>query len=510
MNRNKNIRLLEEQEKWDLVVIGGGATGLGAALDAVTRGMKVLLIEKHDFSKGTSSKSTKLIHGGVRYLKNLEFRLVKKALKERYILKKNAPHLVRSINFIIPVYSWFHFLIYGIGLKFYDLISGKWSFGGTRLLGREKTIAHLKTLKNTGLKGGVQYKDGQFDDARFAISLAHTIDKEGGTLLNHFEFLSLKKTNKKTTHITGFDRIKEEEHLVISRYLINATGVFSNNFMISISDQFKIRASRGTHIVLDRSFLKSESAIMIPKTNDGRVLFVIPWHQQTLIGTTDEESVNLNIDQIVPQEDLNFILNNVKNYLTKQPQKADIKSMFTGLRPLVSKNKTSSTSQLSRDHTLHRSQDGVLHVLGGKWTTYRLMGQEAMNYLLKDEKTNFRSSKTETLKLFGFKEHADFNDPLHVYGSEREKLRNFGSLESFSEKFFICEALIVYAINIEMAMTLEDILARRTRCLFIDATETLKIAPEVAQIMATVLKMDDKWTANQLDLFIPLASKYII
>ena len=510
MNRDKNILLLSEVSVWDLIVIGGGATGLGAALDAASRGMKVLLIEKYDFSKGTSSKSTKLIHGGVRYLKNAEFKLVRKALQERYILKKNAPHLVQNKDFIIPIYNWVHFIFYGIGLKLYDAISGKWSFGGTKFLNKKATIEHLNSINTKGLKGGVKYKDGQFDDARFAISLAHTIEIEGGTVLNYMEYLSPRIGKNSITGIIAYDKIDQKEFHLSSKYIINATGVFSNKLMMSIASKFKIKASRGTHIVVDRSFLDSQNAIMIPKTIDGRVLFVIPWNDKTLIGTTDEESNEIDIDLITPLKDIDFILENVKHYLFKYPQKKDIKSVFTGLRPLVSNNDNSSTKELSRAHIIHESDEGIIHVLGGKWTTYRLMGSEAIDYLLRDKIPQFGKSTTSSLPLFGFKDVVDFQDPLHVYGSELNRLKTFGSMVSLSNHIFISEAMISHAIQEEMAINLEDVLARRTRCLFIDANETIKIAPKVARIMAKVLKKDGAWTAKQLDLFLPLASKYIV
>lgn len=510
MNRDKNIKLLSKVPVWDLIVIGGGASGLGAALDAASRGMKVLLIEKYDFSKGTSSKSTKLIHGGVRYLKNAEFKLVRKALHERYILKKNAPHLVQNKDFIIPIYNWINFFFYGIGLRLYDAISGKWSFGSTKFLNKKTTIEHLNSINTKSLKGGIKYKDGQFDDARFAISLAHTIENVGGTVLNYMEYLSPRIENNSINGIIANDKIDQKEFHLSSKYIINATGVFSNKLMMSITSQFKIKASRGTHVVVDRSFLNSQHAIMIPKTIDGRVLFVIPWNNKTLIGTTDEETNEIDIDLKTPLTDIGFILENVKNYLSSPPKKKDIKSVFTGLRPLVSNKDNSSTKELSRAHIIHESDDGIIHMLGGKWTTYRLMGLEAIDCLLKDKTLQFSNSNTSSLRLFGFKDVVDFQDPLHVYGTELKRLKTYGAMVSISNLIFISEAMIAYAIHEEMAINLEDILARRTRCLFIDAKETIKIAPKVAKIMASVLKMDDTWTTKQLDLFLPLASKYII
>ena len=509
MNRNKNLNILNNTKLWDLLVIGGGATGLGAALDATSRGMKVLLIEKHDFSKGTSSKSTKLVHGGVRYLRNGEIGLVRKALKERDILQRNAPHLVQNMTFIIPIYHWIHFLFYGIGLILYDLIAGKKSFGKTSFLGKKRTLDSLNGLNEQSLKGGIRYKDGQFDDSRFAISLAQTIEGEGSTVINYLEFISCSKKDGKRYEILLQDKLKDTEFKIQASHIINATGVFGSSISKPLEHNIKIRASRGTHIVIDSSFLPSSNALMVPKTADGRVLFMIPWKKSVIVGTTDVETSERHIEPKIIEDDIIFILNNVEKYLSKKPQKKDIKSVFCGLRPLISlSNEQTKTKELSREHIIYETRDGVLHVLGGKWTTYRLMGEEVIDMLIKSGAKNFIPSKTRQLKIKGYASYIDFEDPLHVYGSQVENLKKTGAITSFSDKFYISEAIIRYSVKYEMAMTLEDVLARRTRALFLNSEESVRLAPKVAKIMAEELNKDKAWVTEQCNLFINLSSNY--
>ena len=508
MDRNSNLKNVEATELWDLLVIGGGATGLGAALDAASRGMKVLLIEKFDFAKGTSSRSTKLIHGGVRYLRNGDITLVKKALKERFTLQKNAPHLVKNLDFIIPIYSWLDFLFYGSGLLFYDLIAGKWSFGRTKILNKTRTRKLLQGISANKLKGGIQYQDGQFDDARYAITVAQSIHESGSICVNYMEYLSLQVTNSTSYEVLIRDQIHAVNYQIKTKYIVNATGVFGSEVFNSSGQSHTIRASRGSHIVLDRSFLPSNSALMVPKTSDGRVLFAIPWNNYTLVGTTDHETKNLSIETKVPKEDIDFILANIQHYLTKQPEYKDIKSVFSGLRPLVSISNSKSTKTLSRDHVLHQSTDGVLHILGGKWTTYRLMGEEAIDKLLKNDPNKFSKSKTTDLKLHGYEKTTNFQDQMHVYGSHKKTVEKCGKTDSLSDQFLITEAMVIYAIQNEMAQTVEDVLARRIRGLFLNAKETMRLAPMIAKIMANYLNKDSYWEKKQSDLFILLASNY--
>ncbi|MEJ6589510.1 MAG: glycerol-3-phosphate dehydrogenase/oxidase [Crocinitomicaceae bacterium] len=509
MNRDKNLIKLCKTDVWDLLVIGGGATGLGAALEGASRGMKVLLIDKFDFAKGTSSRSTKLVHGGVRYLRNGDFKLVRKALKERHTLKKIAPHIVRNRDFIIPIYSWLDFFIYGIGLKLYDLIAGKWSFGPTLFLNQKKTSLALPGIIQKGLKGGIQYQDGQFDDARFAISLAKTIEEQGGVCINYMEFLSLLGGANKAEGIIAKDTLNDQSFSIRSTHIINATGVFGNPILEEVKSHIKIRTSRGTHIVLDRAFLPSNTALMVPKTTDGRVLFVIPWRNHVIIGTTDIETENISFEPGKSQSDIDFLLANARDYLTKQPTLKDIKSIFSGLRPLVSTS-NKNTKHLSRDHILLQSENGLLHILGGKWTTYRLMGEEAIDKILAHKPHDFSKSKTRQLRLNGYHESPNVDDPLHMYGNQNKIIESLGTNISLSQDIFLSEGMIIYAIQYEMALTLEDILARRSRVLFLNAKEAVRLAPIVVEIMGKHLQKDKKWEKEQRDFFILLASNYYL
>ena len=509
MNRDENLVKLSETEVWDLIVIGGGATGLGAALEGATRGMKVLLIDKFDFAKGTSSRSTKLIHGGVRYLRNGDFKLVRKALKERHTLKKIAPHIVNNRDFIIPIYNWLDFFVYGIGLKIYDLIAGKYSFGPTLFIGRKKTSEALPGIIQKGLKGGIQYQDGQFDDARFAISLAKTIEEQGGVCINYLGFESFIEQDKKAQGILAKDTLSKQSYRIRSKHIINATGVFSNTILEAVKSDIKIRTSRGTHLVLDRSFLPSDTALMVPKTSDGRVLFIIPWRQHVLIGTTDIETEDIAFEPKKSQNDIAFLLSNAGNYMKKQPQLEDVKSVYSGLRPLVSAAKK-NTKHLSRDHFLLQSQNDVLHILGGKWTTYRLMGEEAIEKLLAHKTHQYSQSKTQQLHLIGYQAHPNFEDPLHMYGDKKKIIESLGATTSLSQTIFLSEGMIIYAMKHEMACTLEDILSRRTRILFLNAREAIRLAPIVVEIMGRFLQKDKKWEKEQRDFFIHLASNYHI
>ena len=509
MNRQKNLTKLAETKSWDVLVIGGGATGLGTALDAVSRGLSVLLIEKFDFGKGTSSRSTKLVHGGVRYLKNGDISLVTEALRERGLMLRNAPHLVRNMRFIIPTYDWWSNPFYGVGLKIYDLMAGKLGLGPSQMLNKEETIAQIPNVNQTELNGGVIYHDGQFDDARMAISLAHTIDAEGGCVLNYMDFTKFIKKNNQIVGIEAIDSLSNSSHTIFAKVVINATGVFAEKVMKLDNENalLKIRPSQGVHLVLDKSFLKSENAIMVPNTSDGRVLFAVPWNDHVVVGTTDTEVATVTYEPKSTAEEIDFILANAEIYMTRKPTRADVKSVFVGLRPLISATGKSSKA-LSRKHIVERTESGLINVLGGKWTTYRKMGEDAIDLALKHQVLTTNKSATETLKIFGYSENSSWENPLHVYGNQMDKLASFGSLHSLSNKLMICEAQIRYAVKEEMAFTLEDILARRTRCLFLDAAETIAIAPEVIRILADELNQSGEWQTQQLTEFINLASNY--
>jgi len=509
MNRDININKIATEKEWDLIVIGGGASGLGVAIDACSRNLKVLLIEEFDFGKGTSSRSTKLVHGGVRYLKNGELSLVIEALKERGIMLNNAPHLVRNMSFIIPTYDWWDTPFYGIGLKVYDLMAGKLGLGPSQFLSKKETIEKIPNVNQDELNGGIIYHDGQFDDARMGISLAHTVEEHGGAVVNYLKWDSFIYENGQVSGIKVTDQITQSSYALKAKVVVNATGVFAEKIMRADEPkaELKIKPSQGVHLVLDKSFLKSENAIMVPNTSDGRVLFAVPWHDVVVVGTTDTEVNNISIEPKASDQEIDFILSNAEKYMTRKPKRSDVKSVFAGLRPLISKENKSSKS-LSRKHTIYKSKKGVYHLLGGKWTTYRKMGRDVLELIASTGQLKFEPSKTEELRIFGYKSNVSWSDPLHFYGSEKEHVMSMGSNKPLSPLLPLTEAQIIYAIRYEMALNLEDVLSRRTRCLLLNAKECILIAPEVARIMRSELNAEENWEQEQIKLFLDLAKNY--
>ena len=514
MNRAKNLEQLEKEQQWDVAIIGGGASGLGIALDSASRGHKTILLEKNDFAKGTSSRSTKLVHGGVRYLQNGDISLVIEALRERGIMRKNAPHLVRDLSFVIPSYDWWSSPFYGIGLKVYDMMAGKLGLGPSTILNREETLKYLPNVKKDGLRGGVIYHDGQFDDARMAVSLALTADQEGATLLNYVEVTGLEKEKDMLKGIQITDSINGSKKTIKAKVVVNATGVFSDQIIRMDQPEAKpmIRPSQGVHLVIDKSFLQGDHAIMVPHTTDGRVLFAVPWNGQVVVGTTDTPIDDALEEPIPMEEEIDFILENASAYMTKKPHRKDVKSVFVGLRPLAATNNNKeSTKEVSRHHKIIVSTSGLVSVLGGKWTTYRKMAEDAVNTIQMVGGFQDRKCTTETLPILGNDFNVDFTNPYHFYGTEAPKIKALNpkkANQSLSEKLFISENQVLWAVQEEMAMTLEDVLARRTRCLFLDAYETEKIAPEVAKIMSKVLKKDAQWIEKELERFSLILKKY--
>ena len=514
MNRAKNLDQLEKEQQWDVAIIGGGASGLGIALDSASRGHKTILLEKNDFAKGTSSRSTKLVHGGVRYLQNGDISLVIEALRERGIMRKNAPHLVRDLSFVIPSYDWWSSPFYGIGLKVYDMMAGKLGLGPSTILNREETLKYMPNFKKEGLRGGVIYHDGQFDDARMAVSLALTADQEGATLLNYVEVTGLEKEKDMLKGIQITDSINGSKKTIKAKVVVNATGVFSDQIIRMDQPEAKpmIRPSQGVHLVIDKSFLQGDHAIMVPHTTDGRVLFAVPWNGQVVVGTTDTPIDDALEEPIPMEEEIDFILENASAYMTKKPHRKDVKSVFVGLRPLAATNNNKeSTKEVSRHHKIIVSTSGLVSVLGGKWTTYRKMAEDAVNTIQMVGGFQDRKCTTETLPILGNDFNVDFTNPYHFYGTEAPKIKALNpekANQSLSEKLFISENQVLWAVQEEMAMTLEDVLARRTRCLFLDAYETEKIAPEVVKIMSKVLKKDAQWIEKELERFSLILKKY--
>jgi len=514
VNRSKNLSKIINSKKWDIVIIGGGASGIGAAIDSASRGHKTLLIEKYDFSKGTSSRSTKLIHGGVRYLQNGDVSLVIEALKERGVLRKNAPHLVKDLSFVIPSYDWWSSPFYGIGLKIYDMMAGDFGIGPSTIIDKKQTEKLIPNVNKKGLRGGVIYFDGQFDDSRMAISLAQTAEDHNAVLINYMEAIDLIKKNNTISGIKVRDSTNKIIYKIKAKVIINATGVFSDSIMrMDDKKSLKmIQPSQGVHIVLESKFHNSKHAIMVPHTSDGRVLFAVPWNGYVILGTTDTKVNKAKSEPIALTEEIDFIISNAGEYMTSKPKKEDIKSIFVGLRPLARSIDNKSTKEISRHHKINISKSGLISVLGGKWTTYRKIGEDAINSAEIVGGLNNSVSKTKKIKIHGYEINPDFDDPLHVYGTDKnnilkltEKRKNNTSL---SPKLFITKNQILWAIRYEMAITLEDILARRTRCLFLDVFETEKLVDKVLSIMADELLKDDVWKQQQKLSFLSLTKKY--
>lgn len=492
MNRTEIIkRIKARKSEWDIVIIGGGATGVGSAVDAASRGFDVLLLEQHDFGKGTSSRSTKLIHGGVRYLTQGNISLVREALKERGILIKNAPHVVHKQAFIVPCYSLWEKIFYGAGLKIYDLLSGKYSFGKSVILSRDKVIERLRNVACEGLRGGVLYYDGQFDDTRLLIDLVKTAHDQGVAVLNYAKVIALTKNAKGNLNGVAFEDVEtHEEFSVKAKCVINATGAFCDALRQMSDDTAKpvVTYSQGIHLVFDRKFLPRDTALMIPKTSDGRVLFCIPWHDHLLIGTTDTPMDNPSLEPEALGAEIDFVLESAGEYLAVKPTRGDILSVFAGIRPLVKSGKPLKTSSLSRGHDLFVDDSGLITITGGKWTTYRRMAEDAVDKAIEISGLEYRNSGTEDLFLAG---------PPTSRDGERLHPNLPYTLED-----------VVLAVRDEMARTVEDVLARRTRALFLNARVAMQIVPRVAEIMAEELVKDKDWIEREIASFKELALSY--
>ena len=516
MKRSVHLKKVNSKKKpWDVLIIGGGASGLGAAVDAASRGYRTLLLEKNDFAKGTSSRSTKLVHGGVRYLQNGDISLVIEALKERGIMRKNAPHLVQDLSFVIPSYDWWNSPFYGIGLKIYDMMAGNLGLGPSTLLDREETIELIPNVKKKGLRGGVIYHDGQFDDARMAVSLAQTAENHGASLLNYFGVKGLLKDGDMVTGVRAQDELSGEEFEISAKVVINATGVFSDEILQMDQPGSKklIVPSQGVHIVLDQSFLNGPHAIMVPHTTDGRVLFAVPWNDYVVVGTTDTLIEAPNEEPTALEEEIEFILENAGAYMTKQPTRADVKSVFSGLRPLAApEDNGSATKEISRHHKVTVSTSGLVSILGGKWTTYRKMSEDLINTAQSVGGLPERACITHSLPIHGYDYNSDWSNPMHVYGTDIDKISALDEKgnTSLSETVHLTKNQIIWAVREEMAMTVEDVLARRTRTLFLNAAEAKNLAAQVAQIMAEEMGEDQNWIENQIENFTTLTHNYQI
>lgn len=518
LNRNEMLqRIRTAPDSWDIIVIGGGATGVGIAIDAASRGYKTLLLERYDFGKGTSSRSTKLAHGGVRYLQQGNISLVLEALRERGLLRQNAPHLVHDLAFIVPRYDWWEGGFYGFGLKVYDIMAGRQGFGRSRLLSLEETVQHIPTIEAEGLRGGVLYYDGQFDDARLIVNMVQTAAEQGAVLANYVEVTGLTKSDDVVCGVTATDAETGEQFVLSGKVVINATGPFADAVrrMDDADAKGMIDPSQGVHIVLDRSFLPGDSAIMVPHTDDGRVLFAIPWHDCAVVGTTDTPIKEVTVEPRPFKEEVDFILSHAARYMTKDPTEADVLSVFVGIRPLVGSSDDQNTAALSRDHTVHISNTGLITVAGGKWTTYRRMAEDTVNQAALLGQLELRPCITTELQIHGFHKNSEVFGDLSIYGSDAPALQTLlHEKPEYAERLHpdlpYIAAEVVWAVRNEMARTVEDFLSRRTRALLLGARTSIEMAPKVAEIMARELDCDSDWAAQQVAAYTDLAQGYII
>jgi len=511
-------RLREHQAPWDVIIVGGGATGAGAAIDAATRGYDVILLEQHDFGKGTSSRSTKLVHGGVRYLEQGNVSLVMEALKERGLLLQNAPHLVRNLGFVVPNYEWWEAPFYGIGLKLYNLLAGKYGFGASRILSQEETLQLLPNLQTEGLRGGVIYFDGQFDDSRLLINLVATAFEQGATLLNYVQVTGVSQDEDGFVNgVQARDLETCEEFSIAGKVVINATGPFTDGLRRKADPGVEpmIAPSQGIHLVFDRSFLAGDSAIMVPHTSDGRILFAIPWHGHTVVGTTDTPIPEASLEPVAQEQEIDFILQTASLYLAKKPTRDDVLSVFAGIRPLVRMKDSGSTASLSRDHTIRIENSGMITICGGKWTTYRHMAEDCVNQAATLARLPERECVTRHLNIHGFHANSDRFGTLRAYGADASSVQalaeeNAALAETLHPSLPYIAAEVVWAARHEMARTVEDVLARRTRALFLNARAAVEMAPLVAELLAIELERDAAWKEAQVVSFDQTARNYIL
>jgi glycerol-3-phosphate dehydrogenase len=523
MNRPEMLRrIASHPHPWDIIIVGGGATGVGVAIDAASRGYDVLLLEQSDFGKGTSSRSTKLAHGGVRYLEQGNIGLVMQALKERGLLLQNAPHIVHDLGFVVPNYDWWEAPFYGLGLKLYQLLAGKYGFGISRILSKEETLAHIPTLKEDGLRGGAVYYDGQFDDARLLIHMVFTAFEQGATLLNYAEVTGLTKDAQGFVNgVKARDAETGIEFQAAAKVVVNATGAFSDALRLEAEPSAKsmIAPSQGIHLVFDSSFLQGESAVMVPHTSDGRVLFAIPWHGHTLVGTTDTPITAATLEPVATEQEIDFILSTAAEYLTKAPKRSDVLSVFAGIRPLVGNTGVAKTASLSRDHVIHIDRSGLITVAGGKWTTYRHMAEDCVDQAATLAQLPDTPCATHHLRIHGCSSEkekaARDSHKLNIYGSDASEIRKLIDADAkLGEKLNAAlpyiKAEVVWAAREEMARTVEDVLARRLRALFLNARAALAMAPAVADLMAAELTWDEPLREKQLAAFREVASNYVL
>lgn len=522
MEREDFLRgLKSSKEHWDFIIIGGGATGLGVAVDAASRGYSTLLLEQSDFAKATSSRSTKLVHGGVRYLQKGDVALVREALRERGYLTKNAPHLVQNQRFIIGNYRWWEKPFYTIGLTLYDILSGRMSLGRSLPMSRNNVIRSIPQIVQEKLRGGVVYHDGQFDDSRLAVNLMQTAIEKGATVVNYAKVMHLlKNADGQVSGVVVRDELDGVNFTAEGSCIVNATGIFVDEIIRMDNPAGKplVRPSQGVHLVVDRSFLGGDDAIMIPRTSDGRVMFGVPWHNRVILGTTDIPVKEFVLEPKALDEEVDFILETAGRFLKKKPKRSDVLCVFAGLRPLAApKNggEGAKTKEISRSHKMIVSPSGLVTITGGKWTTYRKMAEETVDTAVRTNKLPFRECRTKNLKIHGYLENPDTNDRMYIYGSDLDAImKMLNENPAYAERldgstdFTVGE--VVWAARREMARTIDDVLARRVRVLYLDARASIAMAPRVASVLAAELGRDKSWEQEQVKEYTGMAKAYIL
>jgi glycerol-3-phosphate dehydrogenase len=519
MNRETMLKALEQSGlEYDIIVIGGGASGLGAALESLTRGYRTLLLEQHDFAKGTSSRSTKLVHGGVRYLAQGNISLVLEALRERGRLKKNAPHLVKDQAFVIPCYNWWCVPFYTIGLTLYDLMAGRLGIGRSVPLSARGVRRALPAIKSRRLRGGVRYFDCQFDDARMAVNLAQTVAEKGGVVMNYMRVTGLLLEGDQVKGVQAEELETGTHYEISAAAVINATGVFVDD-ILKMEDpgaQDVVKPSQGIHLVMAPDFLNGEQALMIPKTSDGRVLFAVPWHNRVVVGTTDVEKDHAELEPLAEDVEVEYILETARLYMEKSPDRSDVLAVYTGLRPLAAPaSEGKKTKEISRGHKIYISRGGLVTLTGGKWTTYRKMAEDVVNRAALKAGLPVKRSITPTFRIHGYMEGVDHSTPLHWYGSDMELIQDLVQKDPemsavISERLQVIKAQVILAVREEMARSVEDFLARRIRALQLDARESVRMAPEIASIMASEMGKDKNWESSQVEAYTKLASRHLL
>jgi glycerol-3-phosphate dehydrogenase len=516
MNRQTELEKLYREKEFDIIIIGGGATGLGCAVDAASRGFKTLLLEKYDFSKGTSSRSTKLVHGGVRYLAQGNVHLVREALLERGRLLRNAPHVCHTLSFVVPAYKWWQKWYYGFGLWMYELLSGKLSLGKTSLLSRRIALQDLPDLSAKHLSGGVLYFDGQFDDSRLAINLAQTAIEQGAVVINYVNVTGFIKDGGSIAGIKAKDEISGNEFDVKAKVVINATGVFADALLQLAEGHSEqtISPSQGIHLVVEKHYFRGNAGMMIPKTDDGRVLFAIPWHDKLVLGTTDTPVENITLEPRPLKEEVDFIIRHFNRYTTAEINYNDVKSVYVGLRPLAKVGSEKKTSIMPRDHVIKVLPSGLVHITGGKWTTYRNMAEKTIDKAIQSAGLKFAPSKTKDLKIHGW-QSISAESHLSVYGSDADAIlelieKDSSLTEKIHASYPFTKAEIKWFVENEMAVTLEDIMARRLRLLFLDAKAAMEAAPMVVKVISSLTGHNSEWENQQLVFFNELAKGYIL